>query len=509
MPACQRPRALLLFSLSLVIPAYAPGASAGDKEPFETGAMQLPAGSDRVTAPSERKIPAWARDTRWYEIDVPRFFNGDPSNDPPGTLLWFACEDAIRAAKGDKPATEIESCKSGSFGGDLQGVRAKLGYLKDLGVNTLYLDGIWGAEGHNLAPDVSARGAEGDRVLVDLLADAHKQGFRLVLNSPPGERLIVAGRDNPAEAVLAAVTRKWMDPNGDGDTGDGVDGWRAPAVGTSGTQVRPQFRRQWYDEVKKLKPDAVVLDEDLAPLDAFPLYKHKIVYSSGDSAVASGEVLTLRKAFFDMANSAVGWTSSLAPAQPDGPLGMRVLAAVIQHLSPFAPWTMAGDEVGMDQLPPRPMWWIDLPGAKEKLPDYRDDFRELIKWLHSRREHYPPLREGALRVVMDDPEKKLFAFARTLPGDEIIVLINYGKEKQKVYVPTGPPGRWIGVLVPHTATEKPRTKPGAPLDPNAPPPRTVFRVNGSRQMADAKGDIRLWIGPMSARVIVASDKGPY
>ncbi len=70
--------------------------------------------------------PYWAKGAVVYEIFVDRFFNGDRSNDPPFTSSW-----------GDKPTYD------NFFGGDLNGIIDKVGYLKDLGVNVLYTTPIF------------------------------------------------------------------------------------------------------------------------------------------------------------------------------------------------------------------------------------------------------------------------------------------------------------------------------------------------------------------------------
>ena len=69
------------------------------------------------------KSPHWVRETVWYQIFPERFCNGDISNDPEGTLPW-------------------NSQKPGNydfFGGDLQGIIDKLGYISSLGFNGIYL----------------------------------------------------------------------------------------------------------------------------------------------------------------------------------------------------------------------------------------------------------------------------------------------------------------------------------------------------------------------------------
>lgn len=61
-----------------------------------------------------------------YQIFPERFANGDPTNDPAGTEPW-----------GGLPAPR------NSFGGDLRGIIDHLDYLKDLGINLLYLTPVF------------------------------------------------------------------------------------------------------------------------------------------------------------------------------------------------------------------------------------------------------------------------------------------------------------------------------------------------------------------------------
>ena len=70
--------------------------------------------------------PAWVQDAIFYQILPDRFRNGDPLNDPPDKQPW------------DQTPTPGDF-----FGGDLAGIREKLPYLLDLGVNALYLNPIF------------------------------------------------------------------------------------------------------------------------------------------------------------------------------------------------------------------------------------------------------------------------------------------------------------------------------------------------------------------------------
>ncbi len=53
------------------------------------------------------------------------------------------------------------------------------------------------------------------------------------------------------------ITRRWMDPNGDGDPTDGIDGWRLDVA----NEVPPQFWKDWNTLVRELNPEAYTVGE--------------------------------------------------------------------------------------------------------------------------------------------------------------------------------------------------------------------------------------------------------
>jgi cyclomaltodextrinase / maltogenic alpha-amylase / neopullulanase len=62
------------------------------------------------------------------------------------------------------------------------------------------------------------------------------------------------------------ITRRWMDPDGDGDPHDGIDGWRLDVAFC----VRHGFWKDWRRHVKSINPQAyltaeIVLEDDNAP----------------------------------------------------------------------------------------------------------------------------------------------------------------------------------------------------------------------------------------------------
>ncbi len=60
------------------------------------------------------------------------------------------------------------------------------------------------------------------------------------------------------KAYVFAVTQRWMDPDGDGDPGDGVDGWRLDVAG----ELPVKFWADWHAHVRKLNPGAYTSCEE-------------------------------------------------------------------------------------------------------------------------------------------------------------------------------------------------------------------------------------------------------
>ena len=60
----------------------------------------------------------------------------------------------------------------------------------------------------------------------------------------------------PRDYIWAA-TRRWMDPNGDGDPADGIDGWRLDVAFC----VRHPFWKDWRRHVRSINPEAYMVAE--------------------------------------------------------------------------------------------------------------------------------------------------------------------------------------------------------------------------------------------------------
>ncbi|RNI31619.1 glycoside hydrolase family 13 protein [Rufibacter latericius] len=109
--------------------------------------------------------PEWSKGVVWYQVFPDRFYNGDPSNDPkvtdqsgaypfddssafqihPWTSDWYQLQPYEQ-----KNGKDIYyNLQRRRYGGDLQGVIKKLDYLKNLGVNAIYMNPIfWAPSSH-------------------------------------------------------------------------------------------------------------------------------------------------------------------------------------------------------------------------------------------------------------------------------------------------------------------------------------------------------------------------
>lgn len=226
--------------------------------------------------------PEWARERVFYQIFPDRFFNGDPANDPPGTVPW----DSLPT-------------RDNFFGGDLTGIRAKLDYLERLGIGALYLTPFFRARTNHrydtsdyLQIDPAAGRLDDFRALVRV---SHQRDMRLILDAVFNhcgdgfwafEDVVRRGAESPyagwfsvnsypitmtppsyqtcggaaflpklnhadpaVRDYLLKVARYWLE--------QGADGWRLDVP----WKVPLDFWRAFRAEVLKVRPDAYIVAE--------------------------------------------------------------------------------------------------------------------------------------------------------------------------------------------------------------------------------------------------------
>ncbi len=178
--------------------------------------------------PAAEFVPQWAKSAVWYQVFPDRFRNGDPSNDPtvadiagadpmeppkqwrvhPWGSDWYQLQDYEKANGEPELWKHMQRRR---YGGDLQGIIDKLDYLKDLGINAIYLNPIFDSPSHhkydgasyhhidpNFGPDPKGDRAlmakenpgdpktwvwtKADELALKLIAEAHKRGIRIIFD---------------------------------------------------------------------------------------------------------------------------------------------------------------------------------------------------------------------------------------------------------------------------------------------------------------------------------------
>ena len=85
--------------------------------------------------------PEWAKGAVMYQILVDRFYNGDKSNDVEDDEYFYIRHGSRRMTDWNQPPSGFSVAEF--YGGDLEGVRKKLDYLADLGVEAIYFNPLF------------------------------------------------------------------------------------------------------------------------------------------------------------------------------------------------------------------------------------------------------------------------------------------------------------------------------------------------------------------------------
>ncbi len=372
---------------------------------------------------------------------------------------------------------------------------------------------------------------EGDKLFLKLIEEAHSRGVKIVIdgvfnhtgtefwafedlvknqeNSPYKDWYIVTSFDDPdtpenefdyegwwgfkglpvyreenenlTEPVkqhIFDVTRRWMDPNGDGDPSDGVDGWRLDVA----SEVGKNFWRDWHAFVREINPDAITVAEiwtdeakDFITSDMFTSvmnyrftdavklfmidqaispeeFKSRLEEIENDYPEASLNVLQNLMDSHDtsrLATSVVNKGQAYNPdSYPDEDYEVRKpnskersiqkLVALFQYTWKGAPMVYYGTESGMwgadDPDDRKPMVWPDFeyedethhPYGWERPRDTNNFDQELFEYykkLGEMRNSSPTLKKGSAEFTT--VEEGFISFDRSLESEsKISVFIN-------------------------------------------------------------------------------------
>jgi cyclomaltodextrinase / maltogenic alpha-amylase / neopullulanase len=438
-------------------------------------------------------IPRWVKKAVFYQIFPDRFANGDPTNDPPDTEPW-----------GNPPTSRNR------FGGDLQGVMARLDYLQQLGVNALYLNPIFDAPSNHKYDTRDYLRVDpqfGDSLVLRHLVDAcHKRGMRIILDGvfnhtgvqffafadvkEKGSLSIYKDwysfksfpvapasnpnydcwwgygslprlqTDNPAvRKYLFSVTRAWMDA--------GIDGWRLDVP----NEISQEFWREWRTVVKSVNPDAYIVGEiweDGSPwlqgdqFDAVMNYRFRnacldfFVQRKIGPAAFDRTLENQRKAYSEQVHFALlnllgsHDTERFLTLCKSNTAVLR-LAMLFQMTYPGAPMVYYGDEVGMlggkDPGCRGTMVWEKGRQDTALLTFSRD--------VIALRKSHAVWTDGAIRGVLCDEQQGVYGFVREIPGARGLVLLNRNDAPATVKLEGVLAGRWERVWPPESAVTSP------------------------------------------------------
>jgi cyclomaltodextrinase len=422
-------------------------------------------------------VPGWVNEAIFYQIFPDRFSNGDPSNDPPNVQPWGAAPTLW-----------------GFQGGDLEGIRQRLDYLADLGVNALYLTPIFMASSNHryntydyFRIDPKLGSLEDFQRLLDAL---HQRGMRLILDgvfnhcgrgffafndlvenqehSPyrdwfhvkhfpirPYEEgdahnyvgwwrmksLPKFNTDNPrVRAYLLDVARHW--------TRQGIDGWRLDVPNEIDDD---SFWAEFRETVRGINPEAYLLGEiwEVEPrwvspnhfdgLMNYPLREASFAFLGEGTIPATVFAQHLKHLLNTYPRENV-FAHYLLLGSHDIPRMRTLLKGderrlkllqLIQFTFPGVPAVYYGDEIGLE-------------GGKD--PDSRRAFpwdetawdheqRDYVAKLISIRKATPELQHGWLDLVHAEDKSGLFVMVRGKGEQAALIALNASDSTHELRIP--------------------------------------------------------------------------
>jgi glycosidase len=286
-------------------------------------------------------------------------------------------------------------------------------------------------------------------------------------------------------------TNRWLDPDNDGDTSDGIDGWRLDVA----REVPLGFWRSWAKMVKTINRDAIIVGElwELSPdfvsakgpFDALMNYNFAFAVNdfmiADESAISTDEFVERLNEINDtypnenllalqnlMSSHDTDRLSSMIknpdrkfdhdanernsfydPGKPtDADYEKQKLIAAFQMTFKGAPQIYYGDEVGMwgadDPHDRKPMVWDEV-SFDDEIIDESSGFgtgygsyevsqnKDLLSWykkIISIRYQSEALRKGNQRFLYVSESTKTFAFERTYENEKMICAFNLDDNDQ-------------------------------------------------------------------------------
>lgn len=128
----------------------------------------------------------WIKKSVFYQIFPDRFCDGDPTNNvKTGEYTWHG--QTSRAREWDDSVLDTKDYKSLDFyGGDLAGIKNKIPYFKEFGINSLYLNPIFQAPSNHKYDIVDYKKIDphfgSNDEFASLVEELHENGIRIILD---------------------------------------------------------------------------------------------------------------------------------------------------------------------------------------------------------------------------------------------------------------------------------------------------------------------------------------
>ena len=136
---------------------------------------------------TQYRQPSWVKRAVFYQIFPERFCNGNPDNDVRSGEYEYQGHPTIRRENWEEPPVPYYEGYSLDFsGGDLEGIKEKIPYLKELGVTALYLNPIFHAPSIHKYDCIDYFHVDphfgGDEALAELSRELHENDMKLILD---------------------------------------------------------------------------------------------------------------------------------------------------------------------------------------------------------------------------------------------------------------------------------------------------------------------------------------
>lgn len=130
--------------------------------------------------------PGWIPGSVFYQIFPDRFYNGNPDLSVKNNEYIFDGKPTIQMKWDEIPLEYPDGHCLDFFGGDLYGIKEKIPYLKELGVNAIYVTPIFEAKTVHKYDCTDYFHVDkhlgGDEALIELTNELHKNNMKLIVD---------------------------------------------------------------------------------------------------------------------------------------------------------------------------------------------------------------------------------------------------------------------------------------------------------------------------------------